>query len=73
MEHYICVGGCGAVSDKPGVCQDIDCPNHGYSLVECNCIDGEHAGLTSACVNCGKLCKLEGECEMEPFREELES
>ena len=42
MTHYICTGGCGGVSDKPGRCQDPNCPKHGKPLDECNCGDGEH-------------------------------
>jgi len=26
----------------------------------------------TTCKNCGKLCKLEGGCAVEPFREEIE-
>ena len=71
-KHYICTGGCGAVSDKPGICQDAGCLNHFHTFIECNCTDGQHAGMMTACKNCGKLCKLEGGCAVEPFREEIE-
>jgi hypothetical protein len=42
MAHYVCTGGCGGESDKPGVCQAEDCPKEGQPLVECNCEDGIH-------------------------------
>ncbi|OGD32615.1 hypothetical protein A3C91_01995 [Candidatus Azambacteria bacterium RIFCSPHIGHO2_02_FULL_52_12] len=44
MTHYICTGGCGGVSDKPGVCQDENCPKHGMPLDQCGCTDGSHNG-----------------------------
>ncbi|MFA6365441.1 MAG: hypothetical protein WCW78_03510 [Candidatus Paceibacterota bacterium] len=44
MKHYICTGGCGGVSDKPGVCQTKICPKHGKPLEECDCTDGKHYG-----------------------------
>lgn len=68
MKHYICTGGCGAVSDKPGVCQAVECPNHGHAFVECNCTDGKHYDF-KACVNCGKMCAREGGCEMEAINQ----
>lgn len=42
MPHYICTGGCGGVTDTPGVCQANGCPKHKHPLAECNCEDGEH-------------------------------
>lgn len=42
MTHYVCTGGCGGVSDKPGVCQAKTCPLHQHQLVECNCTDNKH-------------------------------
>ena len=44
MIHYICVGNCGGVAEKPGVCQAEDCPKHGEALEECECLDGQHDG-----------------------------
>ena len=41
-KHYVCLGGCGGVSDHPGVCQAVDCENHNHQLVECDCVDGLH-------------------------------
>lgn len=41
MEHYICKGTCGGASEKPGVCQDTNCPLHGVPLVRCGC-EGLH-------------------------------
>jgi hypothetical protein len=45
-KHYICTGGCGGVSETPGVCQAEDCPKHGKPLTECNCTDGTHENET---------------------------
>ncbi len=72
MKHYICIGGCGAVSENPGICADMNCPNHGHTFLECNCTDGLHSGLINACLDCGKLCKQEGGCEVEAFKPEIE-
>ncbi len=44
MEHYICTGGCKGVSEKPGVCQNPDCPNYNGQLEKCDCEDGNHYG-----------------------------
>ena len=44
MTHYICTGGCGGVSETPGVCQANLCPLHGKPLVPCDCTDGKHYG-----------------------------
>ncbi|OGZ01928.1 MAG: hypothetical protein A2946_04130 [Candidatus Liptonbacteria bacterium RIFCSPLOWO2_01_FULL_53_13] len=41
-DHYICTGGCGGVSDKPGVCQAETCAKHGQPLELCGCTDGKH-------------------------------
>jgi len=43
--HYICVGDCEGVSDKPGTCQDKECDLYQKQLVECGCVDGLHEGL----------------------------
>lgn len=43
MTHYVCTGGCGGVSEKPGSCQTESCSLYGKPLVECNCADGQHA------------------------------
>ena len=48
MEHYVCTGGCGMVSDQPGVCAADSCPMNGHELVACNCEDGQHAEVMSA-------------------------
>lgn len=42
MPHCVCTGGCGGVSETPGVCQDTSCPLHGHPLAECDCGDGKH-------------------------------
>ena len=44
MDHYICKGGCQAVSDTAGVCQDPSCPHFGHPLKECGCMDNKHGG-----------------------------
>ena len=49
-QHYICTGGCGGVSDKPGVCQAEGCPKHGHILESCDCADGKHHGRLNATV-----------------------
>lgn len=41
-EHFICLGGCRGVSQKPGVCQAPNCVNHNHELVKCDCADGLH-------------------------------
>ncbi len=33
--HYVCTGGCGGVSSKPGACQAEGCAKKGVPLVEC--------------------------------------
>lgn len=42
MDHYICTGTCGAVSDEQSVCQDPQCPNYGKQLQLCHCTDDRH-------------------------------
>ncbi len=69
MKHYICTGGCEGISDKPGICQDVSCPNHGQPLADCDCADGRHQPKIKTCKHCGKLC--EDSCEVEPYKEEL--
>lgn len=44
MAHYICKGGCKAVSDVPGVCQAEDCSQKGQPFEECDCADEKHHG-----------------------------
>lgn len=41
-KHYICTGGCGGISAKPGMCAAPDCPRHGKPLEACDCTDGTH-------------------------------
>jgi hypothetical protein len=48
MKHYICTGGCGGVSEKPGVCQAIDCPKYGKPLEECDCEDKSHKATSKS-------------------------
>ena len=47
MTHYICTGGCGGVSDRPGVCDIEDCSKNGQELMPCGCEDGNHKDLIS--------------------------
>ncbi|MBI2552771.1 hypothetical protein HYW17_05735 [Candidatus Uhrbacteria bacterium] len=42
MSHFICTGGCGGVSEMPGMCKAEECPFYAEELTECNCEDGEH-------------------------------
>lgn len=37
MKHYICTGGCGGVSEKPGICTAEVCSKKGQPLTECDC------------------------------------
>lgn len=42
MEHYVCTGSCGGVSDEEGVCTNEGCDKQ-YELLEpCDCTDGKH-------------------------------
>ena len=43
-KHFICAGGCGGVSEHPGVCGEPDCPQHGEPLEPCDCEDDRHYG-----------------------------
>ena len=70
-KQYVCSGDCKGVSETPGVCMTESCPKHGQPLVECDCTDGTHPGIAKACLNCGKICKLSGGCDMEEFKPEL--
>lgn len=42
MTHYICIGGCGGVSDVEGTCQAENCANFKQDLKACECKDGSH-------------------------------
>ncbi|MFA5133657.1 MAG: hypothetical protein WC459_02535 [Patescibacteria group bacterium] len=42
MPHYICKGGCGAVSETAGVCEANGCPGYQNELIQCDCEDGNH-------------------------------
>ena len=42
MTHYVCTGGCGGVSDNPGVCNAQNCSLNGKPLKACHCADGNH-------------------------------
>ncbi|HYE22259.1 MAG TPA: hypothetical protein VD998_01570 [Verrucomicrobiae bacterium] len=41
-EHYVCMGSCSTVSDKPQKCGNPDCTKHGEEFVSCSCTDGNH-------------------------------
>jgi len=43
--HYVCVGACGKVSGKPGVCTTEFCSREEKPLAECNCTDGQHQSV----------------------------
>lgn len=68
MKHYVCPI-CGGVSDHPKMCETPGCANSGHELVECNCTDNAHTGVLRKCEHCGKIC--EGNCAIEPYKEEL--
>lgn len=63
MFHYVC-SHCSYISQKPDYCQTEGCLKKGHPLIECNCENNEHEGILKACLNCGKLCKVEGGCEI---------
>lgn len=42
MIHYVCTGGCNAVSGYPGACQTQDCIKYEGMLAICHCEDGRH-------------------------------
>lgn len=44
MTHYICTGGCGAVTDAPSVCRTNDCHEYNHQLTPCDCADSQHYG-----------------------------
>lgn len=39
MEHHVCKGTCGAVSEYPGTCSTEDCTYKGQAFEECGCGD----------------------------------
>lgn len=41
--HYVCLGGCGNVSDYPGTCPAEGCKNEGLPMAPCTCEDEQHA------------------------------
>ncbi|MDP2691475.1 MAG: zinc ribbon domain-containing protein YjdM [bacterium] len=42
MNHFICTGTCGAVSDDLGVCEADGCTHQWELMTECDCTDGMH-------------------------------
>ncbi len=41
MEHHVCKGTCGHVSNTPGTCGTEGCTNKGQAFEECGCGDKE--------------------------------
>ena len=39
MEHHVCKGTCGAVSDQPDMCATEGCTNKGMPFEACDCGD----------------------------------
>ena len=48
MTHYVCPGGCRAVTEEAGVCQASDCPRHGMNLEVCDCMDDKHTEVLAS-------------------------
>lgn len=42
IDHYVCIGECKTVSEKPGVCEVKVCSRYNQILVTCTCTDGMH-------------------------------
>ncbi len=40
--HYVCIGGCGKVSQTQDKCNSIGCWRARNPLAECDCSDGKH-------------------------------
>ncbi len=40
--HYVCIGGCGIVSDEQSKCSSQGCWRARNPLGECTCTDGKH-------------------------------
>ena len=70
MSHYVCPD-CLCEKEELGSCTSGGCTHEGKPLVKCNCDDGTHPGIKAPCPHCGGLCKKEGGCAIEPFKEEL--
>ena len=47
MQHFVCTGDCAGESDQAKVCDSEGCSKEGQPLVECDCDDGLHKGVTS--------------------------
>lgn len=43
--HFVCIGGCGIVSDKQGKCNSVGCWRARNPLAECDCEDGKHTAF----------------------------
>lgn len=48
MEHYVCSGTCGAVSDEQKLCQDLSCPSYNQPFQSCECEDDRHGRESNA-------------------------
>jgi len=46
QQHYVCTGDCGGVSPEPGMCQAMECSQHGEPLVSCDCREDAHIVAT---------------------------
>lgn len=42
MKHYVCIGECEGMSEKPAVCHAEDCSKQNEPFAECDCSDGRH-------------------------------
>jgi len=45
MMHYVCIGGCGKVSDSQTKCNTPGCWRGRNPLGECKCKDGQHTAF----------------------------
>ena len=70
MNHFVCSGCCG-VSPVMKSCETAGCSKEHEPSIECSCTDNLHEGICLACKDCGKLCTLEGGCQIEVAKPEL--
>jgi len=43
--HYVCMGGCGLVSEQRVKCASLGCVRNRNPLSECKCVDGKHSKI----------------------------
>lgn len=43
--HFVCMGGCGLVSNEPMKCTSQGCPRYRNPLSRCGCEDGKHTKI----------------------------